>query len=255
MLSVAKAMKKGVAYGIDNFAYFDKEGNNYSIVKQRTKSLNINNATIINMDYEVALEELENHIGKKKVGVYFVDGPHDYRSQLMCLELVKPYLSDNAVIIVDDSNYQHVRQANRDFLVTNPEYKLIFEAYTACHPSNMSKKEKVSAQKGWWNGVNVIVRDIDNSLEAMFPPTVRSKLLFENEHLVHAMRDSECAPQAVQLASSILSFNPLYAAWYLVKLIITSRKTRNVEKAKYRLMNTFSENLAGSRYNPSASSD
>ncbi|MBK7410887.1 MAG: class I SAM-dependent methyltransferase [Saprospirales bacterium] len=49
-------------------------------------------ATVINQDYEDALENLKTHIGEKKVGLFFIDGPHDYRSQLMCLLLIQPFL-------------------------------------------------------------------------------------------------------------------------------------------------------------------
>ena len=148
LLSVAKVLDKAEVYGIDNFAFFDKAGKNLSIVNERTQKLNLNNVNIVNEDYEDALENLKKHIGNKKVGVYFVDGPHDYRSQLMCLELMKPYLADNAIIVVDDSNYRHVRQANRDFLFNNKDYKLIFQSYTKCHPLKLHGKEKEEVQRG-----------------------------------------------------------------------------------------------------------
>ena len=95
--------------------FFDPEKKNLSIVEERLTKLQLDNAFIINNDYEDALENLRHTIGDKKIGVYFIDGPHDYRSQLMCLELALPYLHEQAVIIVDDSNYRNVRQANRDF--------------------------------------------------------------------------------------------------------------------------------------------
>ncbi len=142
LLSVAAANLNIKCYGIDNFAFFDPQGKNIEIIKERQSKLNIANAFLIEKDYEDALESLSEHIKNQKVGVYFIDGPHDYRSQLMCLELVLPYLSNHSVIIVDDSNYSHVRQANRDFLKTHPSLKLIFEAYTSSHPLNMTPEDK-----------------------------------------------------------------------------------------------------------------
>ena len=251
LLSVAKSMKAGDAYGIDNFAFFDKEGRNFSIVKQRIKALNIKNAVIINMDYEDALEQLEKHIGKKKIGVYFVDGPHDYRSQLMCLELVKPFLSDNAVILIDDSNYRHVRQANRDFLIINSDFKLIFEAYTDCHPYNMSEEQEEEARKGWWNGVNVIVRDLDDQLDQMVPPTLRDRTLYENEHIIHAEKGSVCALHAVQAVSSVMSFNLIRFVVEFFRLIVQMSKVRSELKGEYRSMNTYSRQLSKSKFNSS----
>ena len=251
LLSVAKSIKVGNAYGIDNFAFFDKDGRNLSIVKQRIKALDIDNASIINMDYEDALEHLEKHIGKKKIGVYFVDGPHDYRSQLMCLELVKPFLSDNAVIIIDDSNYRHVRQANRDFLTVNSDFKLIFEAYTDCHPCNMSDKQEEEARKGWWNGVNVVVRDSSDQLGHMFPPTLRARTLYENDHIIHAEKGSACAIYAVQAVSSIMSFNLIRFVANFFRLIVQMSKVQSQFKGEYRSMNTYSRQLPKSKFNSS----
>ena len=168
LLSSAKSQSIASFYGIDNFAFFDKYGHNESIINDRISSLNLLNVNLINSDYEDALENLKKYIGSKKVGVYFVDGPHDYRSQLICLSLIKPYLSDNAVIIVDDSNYRHVRLANRDFLLNNPEFKLIYQSYTKAHPNNLSKQDLKDAKEGWWNGVNIIYKDTENELDTYF---------------------------------------------------------------------------------------
>ncbi len=130
LLSIAAANPNFKCYGIDNFAFFDPDGQNKGIIEKRIAKLNLSNAFLIEKDYEDALESLSIELGQTKIGVYFIDGPHDYRSQLMCLELALPYLTDHAVIVIDDSNYKHVRQANRDFLKIHPSYKLIFEAYT-----------------------------------------------------------------------------------------------------------------------------
>jgi len=253
LLSVAKVLKNEQAFGIDNFVQFDRDNKNLSVVKERINRLGIDNAILINMDYEDALGNLNEYIDSQKVGVYFVDGPHDYRSQLMCLELAKPFLADNAVIVVDDSNYQHVRQANRDFLVTNPQFKLVFEAYTECHPNNMSKQEKLQARDGWWNGVNVILHDSENRVAPMYPPTQRNRQFFINDHGVHSNRYTACAPEGLRFASHLLSFNIFGAFKEIVKLFVRSRKTPSELKGPYKGLNTFSGKLTKSRYNPSLS--
>lgn len=202
LLSTALACPKVKCYGVDNFAQFDPKKENYGIVKERQNKLGINNIEIINKDYEDALEQLDKYIGERKIAVYFIDGPHDYRSQLMCLELALPYLHSNAVIIIDDCNYQHVRQANRDFLVTHPEYKLLFESYTKSHPNHMTDDENIQARKGWWNGINILVKDINNSLTPMFPPTERDRTNFENEHHIHPHFLAKLAPDTLNLVYS-----------------------------------------------------
>jgi len=239
LLSVAKELDKAQVYGIDNFAFFDKAGKNLSIVNDRTKKLNLNNVNIVNEDYEDALENLKNHIGDKKVGVYFVDGPHDYRSQLMCLELMKPFLADNAIIIIDDSNYRHVRQANRDFLFNNKEFKLMFQSYTKCHPLNLNEEERKSAEKGFWNGVNVIVKDKENQLKESYPPTHRSRSLYENEHVLQTSKHPD----------SILHFLPFTNM--LGGIVKSLSKKEAAEPGKYKAMNTYSEGLPKNDFNES----
>lgn len=242
LLSVAKEIGENKAYGIDNFAYFDKEGINHGIVKDRIAKLNLSNAHIINRDYEDALEDLEKELDGKKIGVYFIDGPHDYRSQLMCLQLVKPFLAENAAIVIDDCNYRHVRQANRDFLQTHPEYKLLFQSYTKNHPLNLPEDKREVHLKGWWNGVNVIVKDPENKLKAEFPPTFRERTLFENEHGIHATKHPEVVPFLLRLTNFL---SPI--VYRFSKL----SKKKNIIKGKYRAMNTYSEELEGDSFNSS----
>ena len=152
LLSVAGVLSKSRAFGVDTFAQFDEDGRNRRLINERIDLNQLKNVSMIEHDYEDALEALTEHIGDTKIGLYFVDGPHDYRSQLMCLLLATPFLSESAVIVVDDCNYPWVRLANRDFLISNPSFKLIFEAYMECHPGNMSEQKVALARKGWWNG-------------------------------------------------------------------------------------------------------
>jgi hypothetical protein len=241
LLSVAKAIPNQSVFGIDNFAFFDREGKNYNIVKDRQKQLNLNNVNLINEDYEDALENLGKHIGNKKVAVYFIDGPHDYRSQLMCLELIKPFLAENAIILVDDCNYLHVRQANRDFLITNPSFKLLFESYTNVHPLNLTEKERENHSKGWWDGVNIIVHDPENSLKPVFPPTHRNRTLFENDHATHATKYPEAIPYLLPLVNLL--------GGIVYKTATKLKNKKNILKGNFKAMNTFSENLPHESFN------
>ncbi|WP_153798932.1 class I SAM-dependent methyltransferase [Foetidibacter luteolus] len=244
LLSVAMSIQRGEAYGIDNFAYFDKDSKNFSIVKDRIARLKLTNANIINMDYEDALEGLNDHIKGRKVSVYFVDGPHDYRSQLMCLELGKHYLADNAVVIIDDCNYNHVRQANRDFLVAHPEFKLLYQAYTNAHPGNMTPEEKKDAEEGWWDGVNILVKDPENLLTPIYPPCRRDKTLFENESTLHSLKYPYAYMNNLGLIQRI-------EGW---KRKISSKKATNEIEGKFKRLNTYSSDLTKGELNPSAES-
>lgn len=241
LLSVAKEVNNALVYGIDNFAFFDRNGKNLSIVNERTKKLQLSNVNIINEDYEDALENLATHIGNKKVGVYFVDGPHDYRSQLMCLELIKPFLADDAIIIIDDCNYRHVRQANRDFLFNNKEFKLMFESYTKCHPLNLNDNERKEAEKDFWNGVNVLVKDSGNKLKESYPPTHRDRTLFENEHIIQTSKHPDAITHLLPLSN------------YFGGFIKSLSKKKAAQPGKFKMMNTYSDELPKNQFNSSLS--
>ncbi len=241
LLSVAGSVPESKAYGIDNFAFFDSEGKNMKIVNERMQKLGIKNADIINEDYENALERLSTYTANRKIALYFVDGPHDYRSQLMCLLLIRPHLAATAVIVIDDCNYRHVRQANRDFLLTNPEYKLIFQAYTKAHPSNLIGDDRKDAERGWWNGINVIVKDSNNQFLPFYPPTLRDRTLFENDHTLHTVRYPEALKKYSGLIDSLAG--------------ITGSKFSRDLKGRYKSLNTFSDGLSADMYNPSFFTD
>jgi len=248
LLSVAAANPQLPCYGIDNFAFFDPEGKNHGLVLERRAKLNANNARIINLDYEDALETLGNHIPDRKVAIYFVDGPHDYRSQLMCLELALPYLRDDAVIIIDDCNYNDVRQANRDFLITHPDFALVFEAYTPCHPFNMNEQQTAEARSGWWNGVNILVRDPKCAIERSYPPTERNRTLFENDRILHSSKIAEHAVHALRVASALDKYDLLEFGKAMVKLWKEMNRTRKSREDLFSSMNTFTSDLPKSRY-------
>jgi len=234
LTSVAVAAPQLKCFGIDDFSQFDADGKNRSIVEQRLNAHTSGNSILINADFEDALLSLPEYIGDRKIAVYFIDGPHDYRSQFLCLDFSRKHLSAESVIIIDDSNYEHVRRANHDWLKANPEFALLYEAYTPRHPRNMTPAMERDARSGWWNGVNVIVCDPDNSLERIYPPVDISRERYFNDHLLHATRYIESAPQLLRAA----------ATWFpllIPKIIKVLFSRRNAEA--YISMNTRSENL------------
>jgi hypothetical protein len=141
--------------GIDNFSFFKNTGNNFRYVKNNLKKNKLKNVKILKIDFEKAFEYLLKK--KIKIGVLYIDGPHDYRSQLISLEKYKKLLSINSVIIVDDANYYHVRKATQDFLNNNLDFKLIYQKYSPKHIANSSSKEKEILKNNFLNGINIII--------------------------------------------------------------------------------------------------
>jgi|GEM_PF-751048 len=252
LLSTAKAAPGIKAFGIDDFSQFDKDGKNRQLIEERKIKAGINNAFLINMDFEDALNDLGRHLNGRKIGLFFIDGPHDYRSQIVCFLLAKKYLSEEAIILVDNSNYNHVRQANQDFLMSHPEYKMIFEAYSRSHPANLKGAELDEAWKGWLDGINIIVRDPQDRLRPMYPETIRDRSLFFNDHKIHPMRNSELAWRAAKLAAVLKPFRPYYFFGFLYKLIVEVRKRKRSEIQPFLFINSYSENLPKFNLNKSA---
>lgn len=235
LTSVAAAAPTMTCFGIDNFSTNNTDKRNRQIMEERLSKHTVGNAFLINEDFEDALLSLPNHIGDKLVSVYFIDGPHDYRSQYLSLEFALPYLDEEAVILIDDSNYEHVRRANADWLKANPDFTLLFETYTPSHPRNLKASDLDLAKKGWWDGLNVLVRDTNKLLPRSYPPVASSRERYFNDHLVHADQNSELAPQILSVFSSSI-FRALAG---FTKLLFKRSKFRN----RYRNLNTSSEQL------------
>lgn len=249
LLSVASANPSFQCFGVDNFSQFNPNGDNKQSIESTRARLNCNNTSLIDQDFEEALIRMPSVLSGKKIGIYFVDGPHDYRSQFLSLALAVPSLGKSATVIVDDANYAHVRQATKDFLLTHPDFKLVFEAYTECHPLNMSEQQKKAAIEGWWNGVHVIQRDPAGAIRPHFPPTEPDKDLYRNEHLTHSHPLGGLSFRALELLRLLIG-GRYRAAWRTYRGILNDWTNRASDGRKLPpQLDTRSEKIAGSFLN------
>lgn len=248
LLSVADAHRGVACFGIDNFSILDPEGRNLAIYNERAEKLKAANATLINLDFEDALDTLRDHIGDRKVAVFFVDGAHDYRSQLIALLLGKRFLHERAVVVVDDANYPDVRQSTADFLRSHDEFKMVFEAYSEGHPANLDPSTLSRAEAGWLNGIHVLVRDPDNLLPAMAPSAGAMKHLYINDWLVHRHQLAELAPQALALAQAAVAGGDEAGARAALQAGYAADQGAFDTRLADR--NMYSANLPAGRFNP-----
>ncbi|WP_421659442.1 tetratricopeptide repeat protein [Leptothermofonsia sp. ETS-13] len=138
-----------MAYAVDNFSEFDPLGENQEKLMQNLANFNLEEQVFFcNQDFEAFFADLRELQSCDRIGVYLYDGAHDYRSQLMGLLLVRPFLADRALIIVDDSNWDGVQQANWDFIATHPQCDLLLDLPT---PGN--------GHPSFWNGLQVLSWD------------------------------------------------------------------------------------------------
>jgi hypothetical protein len=87
----------------------------------------------------------DGSLGDRTVGAYYYDASHSYEHQLEGLRLIEPYLATRAVLIVDDSDWDDVGRATRDYLASQPKARLLFD---------IGGEEK--GQPWWWEGVMVL---------------------------------------------------------------------------------------------------
>jgi hypothetical protein len=92
-----------------------------------------------------------------KIGFYIYDGAHDFASQLDGLTTAEPFLADNAIVMVDDTNWKDPDTATREFMAASEfNYDIILDEKTSGngHPT-------------WWNGILVIQKNgrKDNAAE------------------------------------------------------------------------------------------
>ncbi|MBW4639532.1 MAG: class I SAM-dependent methyltransferase [Gloeocapsa sp. UFS-A4-WI-NPMV-4B04] len=110
-----------MAYAVDNFSEFDPSGENIEKLAVNLAKFGLDEqVSFCDQDFEEFFFSLRDFDTEDKIGVYLYDGAHDYRSQLLGLLLVKPFLAEQALIIVDDSNWSAVQQANWDFIAAHP---------------------------------------------------------------------------------------------------------------------------------------
>jgi len=81
----------------------------------------------------------------RRIGVYYYDAAHDYESQAEGLRLVELYLAEDALVIVDDTDWDQVARAMRDYLAGRPRAELLVE---------LGGKDR--GQPWWWEGVQVV---------------------------------------------------------------------------------------------------
>jgi Methyltransferase domain len=84
-------------------------------------------------------------LGDRRVGVYYYDAAHGYEQQLDGLRLVEPYLAEPALVIVDDSDWEHVDRAVADYLAEQPRARELLR---------IGGKDR--GQPWWWEGVAVL---------------------------------------------------------------------------------------------------
>jgi Methyltransferase domain len=81
----------------------------------------------------------------RSVGVYYYDAAHTYEQQLDGLRLAEQHLADEALLIVDDTDWDFVARAVGDYLAMQPRAESLIEI-----------GGKDAGAPAWWEGVHVL---------------------------------------------------------------------------------------------------
>lgn len=120
-----------IAYAVDNFSEFDPFADSFDNLAENLSKFNLTEQVLFcHQDFEEFFSNLREMQSADKIGVYFYDASSDYRSQFLALLLAKPFLADEAIIILNNSNSAAARQANWDFIAANPESQLLLDFST-----------------------------------------------------------------------------------------------------------------------------
>ncbi|HEY7693220.1 MAG TPA: class I SAM-dependent methyltransferase [Gaiellaceae bacterium] len=112
-------------------------------LEQSLSRFGAESATILEGD---AFELIEGGaLGDRTVGVYYWDGPHDYEGQLRGMRAIEPWLAAEALIVIDDFDWDAVARATRDYVAAEPRVELLVE---------IAGEE--GGQGWWWDGVAAI---------------------------------------------------------------------------------------------------
>ena len=143
--------------GVDNFSHKDSPRSAFLRRFDRAHSPN-------HVFHEADFRHYLGKMHKAPLGVYLFDGPHTYEDQLDGLKLAEPYFAKGCVVLVDDTNWPQVRNANLDFIKNSAfEYRMLLDVQTprTGHPT-------------FWNGVMLFERGKRKSAQIAMPRSDRA---------------------------------------------------------------------------------
>ena len=134
-----------LAYGLSSFSYTDQSSVEYLLTNLSTFNLE-DQVLFYEQDWEDFFLELREIELEEKIGIYFYNSSHSYRSYIMGLLLVQPFLADQALIIINSNDNQETRKkAILDFINTYSECQLLIN-FSAL-PADVSEL---------WNNIQIL---------------------------------------------------------------------------------------------------
>jgi hypothetical protein len=139
-LIAASYGKRGDFVGIDDFSL--QEGSR-ELLTANLEAFDCTHAKVLEGD---VFDVLRNGtLGERRVGVYYYDAAHGLEQQLEGLRLVEPHLAGEALLIVDDTDWERVAEAVDTYLESQPRARELFRV-----------GGKSDGAPSWWEGMRVL---------------------------------------------------------------------------------------------------
>ena len=180
-----------------------------------------------NQDFESFLLELREIETDTQIGVYYYQGLSDYRSVLISLLLVRPFLANQAVILVNYSDRDTVQQAIWDFMAAYPQCQILLERSDSIHLNQILGGE---IQALSWNAEQtfnysvstfqdqqsqIVIHSIQNLQQ--FKPEVNISKVYDEAIQSHEEKQYEIAEKHYK---QFLQWQPNHAeAWHRLSIL------------------------------------
>ncbi|WP_254033875.1 tetratricopeptide repeat protein [Planktothrix agardhii] len=203
-----------MAYAVDSF-YEQNKSSNYEDLVDNLDDLNLTEQVFLfDQDPEEFLLELKTVDFENKIGVFVYDWKKDYRSVLYSLLLIKSFLSDQSLIIIEGVKHPSVQQAIADFLTANPEFLIEKEFLFQSNQSISVGNRRV-----------ILSRDINRNI------SLESSVVFNYRQ-----------PQIIERIAQIEQLEDLLKTIYQEALMLHQEHNFNQAETKYKTLLYWNQN-------------
>lgn len=172
------------AYLVDNLADYEESESQLEQLSHCLDYFSLEEQVVFcEQDISDFVTDLREFAPETKIGVYFYNASSDYRSVFLSLLLIVPFLADQAIIIVNNSNWSSVQQACADFVATQPHSQLSLSLLTpnADYPTFGNGIEMLS-----WDQTKIYHRKLP-SQQAFTKALKQFSIVFETQEKVQAI--------------------------------------------------------------------
>jgi hypothetical protein len=153
-LIAASRGKTGDFVGIDDFSM--REGSR-DLLAANLARFGCAHAEVVEGDVFEVLRG--GALAGRRVAVYYYDAAHGRKRQLDGLRLIEPYLAGEALLIVDDTDWERVALAVDDYLAEQPAARELLR---------VDGKDRGAPH--WWEGMRVLAWSVTASLRTPCRP-------------------------------------------------------------------------------------